>query len=299
LVEGYRKYISAEQRPRGVTEYVRKIGIVLRWLGDGATMADLDRAAVVRWKEERGAQGRAGSTIISDLAVIRSFCVYGIVRELRIDDPTAGLKRPKAADPDPNPLEEHEVLQLMAAIATMPDGLSVQAQRRWQRNRRAIALLLYAGLRISEAASARWGITIKLEANVIQIRNSKNGKDRRIPIVPRLRAILEEVPAEERAWGMPVLPANCASQKGTPTCMSRRTMDHVCGRWIKRLDLPFSLYAHQLRDTFATHLLWNDADLRSIQELLGHAQLITTERYAKVDDRRKRSAMDRFPDFGG
>jgi integrase/recombinase XerC len=84
----------------------------------------------------------------------------------------------------------------------------------------------------------------------------------------------------------------CGHRNGKP--ISYKTVPHIFDRWLKTEGLDIS--AHQLRHTFATQMLWNGADLRTIQRLLGHASLATTERYLAVEMQQKRSAVDLLPD---
>lgn len=287
--------IAIDQRARGAVKYEQTLRAFLRWLGDDAPMAAINRRSVLAYIAERRQAGRAGSTLINDLAVIRSFCAWAIRAGLRTDDATAGIKRPKKALPHPKPIEAHEVRRLMVAIAAVPDGVLPLCQRRWRRDRLAVALMLYAGLRVAEAAALHWR-DVDLAARVLTVPDgaAKGGVGRRVPLVDRLAAMLDEVPPSARGADAPLLPAVCGKRAGQ--ALHYRTMEHICGRWLKRLG--FTLHAHQLRHTFATHLLWHDADLRAIQELLGHKSIATTERYLAVDDRHRRASIEKLPDFG-
>lgn len=289
LIPWWEKSLRAKKRrPRGVDKYVRTMRKIAAALGEGAGQAALTRQAMERYLELL--HDRAGSTLINDLAVVRSFAIWCIGRDLRLDDPTAGIERPRKAQPMPTPLYADEIAQLLARVAREQHGLTDIQAWYWERNRRAVALMLYAGLRSAEVAALEWGRHIKLAAKSIEVRGGKNNKDRLIPIHARLLAVLLEVPPEERAHGQPV----CGTRAGRP--MSYRTMEHLCGRWLRGLGI--SIHAHQLRHSFASHLLWNGADLRTIQTLLGHEQIGTTERYLKVDQRSTRQAMNSLPDFG-
>lgn len=294
-VDDWRDYIAITQRPRGVAKYVGTLGQFLAWLGEDATMDDLTATAVERYAAERCAAGRAGSTVINDLAVIRRFCCWAVRQGLRIDDPTVGLERPRKADPLPDPLDATEVKRLLATVATPPEGLTPVQRRRWTRDALAVAFLVYTGARSAEAAGTFWR-DIDLDARIYTVPAgcAKGGQGRRIPIVPQLAVLLAAVPADARQPDRPLIPIAHGTRAGLVP-IHYRTMEHLCGRWLKQLG--FTLHAHQLRHTFATHLLWNDADLRAIQTLLGHASIATTERYTKVDDRHKRAAMAKLPDF--
>jgi len=158
------------------------------------------------------------------------------------------------------------------------------------------------GLRLSELAALRWS-DVHLRAGVLDVRAeaSKNGTERSVPIPDFLRVELETVPLKHRKGSAPVL--TCVS--GKPITDSG--LSHIFDRWIpERLealaevigeDTALHLYAHRLRHTFASMLVWEDTDLRTVQELLGHKQLETTAHYTKTDPRRKQAAVAKLPDF--
>lgn len=283
----YEAHLQAKKRrPRGIAKYRQTLKKVFAWLGENVGQAALTRAQLEVYTEELAARGRAGSTIINDLAAVKSFSLWAIRMGLRTDDPTAGIERPRKAMPMPTPLYADEIAGLIAAMQPSPGLTDLQAWY-WQRNRRAVALMLYAGLRSAEVAALDWR-QVKIAAKMIEVRGGKNNKDRFLPVHDRLLAVLLAVPLEGRHG--PV----CGARDGLP--VSYRTMEHLCGRWLRSLGVI--VHAHQFRHSFASHMLWEGADLRSIQNLLGHEQLSTTERYTKVDDRLAREAVGRLPDFG-
>lgn len=298
LVPRYEAYlIGDKRREQGRKGYLNGLRRFLGWLGEDATMVDLTREAVARYKEEMG-QTLANQTIIQALAIIRDFSFWAINAGLRADDPTAGIRRPRRKRPDPNPLYLEEVHQLLEAIAVPEEGLKPYQRYAWERNRLAIILFLYTGARLSELAALTWA-HVKLGARIIEIREGKGGVDRSVPMHPQLHEELGAVPLERRKPHIAVV----GHQDGR--LMSSKSFCHIFNRWLmQRLrehmgDEAFRVHAHRLRHSFASHLVWADVDLRTLQELLGHAQLSTTEHYVKVDHKRKRAAVDRLPNFGG
>lgn len=287
LLPRYEIHLKAKKRqPRGRKKYLQTLQKIFAWLGAGVAQAGLTHARMQEYVEHLGELDRAGATIINDLAAVRSFSFWAIAAGLRETDPTAGIERPKKASPMPTPLYEEEIADLILRIQP-GDGLTDKQRWLWMRNRRAVALMLYAGLRSAEAASLTWQ-QIKLHARLLEVRGGKNNKDRLIPIHVRLLAVLLEVEPEDRHG--PV----CPTRHGRP--MSYRTMEHVCGRWLRTLGMY--VHSHQFRHSFASHMLWSGVDLRSIQALMGHEQLSTTERYLKVDQRLVRAAVNKLPDWG-
>jgi site-specific recombinase XerD len=296
-VASYRAYlVGIGRRSGGIDRYVWGLERCFAWLGADATMDDLTRARVLDYLEDLGARDLAGSTRINALATIRDFSLWAIQRELRMDDPTAGIPRPPKREPDPDPLYPDQVALLIRAIR-LPDGLRGPARWQWQRNRRAILLGLYAGLRLSEAANLCWR-HVNLGSAVLTVRGGKNDKDRSVPLHPRLAAELARVPCEERVGDWAV------AGKVDRSNLKDKGLAAMYVRWLDPLlrahgaDFADDFHPHRLRHTFASHLVWQGENLRTVQELLGHAQLATTERYVKVLLDHKRQAIARLPDYG-
>jgi site-specific recombinase XerD len=299
----YEDYLIGEQRrPQGRARYLWTLKRFFASLGNDATHADVNAMSVQRYKEELGKRGCAGSTVINALAAIRDFSVWALFEGYRNDDPTLGIKRPPKRPPKPNPLYPDEVALLMAAIEHDPPPEGTRARWYWQRNRLAVLLFLYTGLRLSELAALRWS-DLHLRAGVLDVRAeaAKNGTERSVPIPDFLRVELEAVPLKHRKGSAPVL--TCVSGKS----ITDSGLSHIFDRWIpERLealaevigeDTALHLYMHRLRHTFASMLVWEDTDLRTVQELLGHKQLETTAHYTKTDPRRKQAAVAKLPDF--
>jgi len=127
---------------------------------------------------------------------------------------------------------------------------------------------------------------IDLDVLTLTVRNAKRGKFRVIPLHDRPVTALKMVPEHE--WRGAV----CGRADGK--VRSYKSLPHIFDRWLKAAGLEIS--AHQLRHTFATRMLWNGANLREIQRLLGHASLATTERYLAMEIEQKRKAVDTLPD---
>jgi integrase/recombinase XerD len=292
---GYEHYLVGEKRStQGQARYLWVLRRFFLWLGDDATMAELSAEAVRRYKEHM-AESCQNSSIINALSAIRDFSIYAIQEGLRSDDPTVGIKRPPKKRPAPDPLYEDELLTLMAALDE-PPVLSGAQRWYWRRNKLAILIFLYAGVRLSELAGLRWE-RVKLTSGIIEIKGdagAKNGKDRLVPLHPVLKAALEAVPLSKRKPHMAVI----GTVRGG--AIKAKSLAHLFDTWLPErlaaLDIETHIHAHRLRHTFASLLVWNDVDLRTVQELLGHAQLGTTEHYVQVKDTQKRAAIARLPD---
>lgn len=285
LVPRYEASLRARgQRPRGVDKYRRTILTFCEWLGPAATMADLDAPIVRRYQELRSLTC-SEATIGNLLTVIRSFCKWAMREGLRTDDPTLLVEWPRRTRSLPRALSRPQLRALEAALDE-PDKIGPVRRWFWRRNRRAVLLMLYAGLRISEVAALRWG-DLDLEAGTLQVLDGKGGKDRMLPIHPRLLTELECVPEAERQADHAV----AGHESGA--CLTHKSMGHVFERWLPARGIDIS--SHQLRHSFATQMLRNGADIRVIQELLGHESLETTQRYLKVWDDQKEAAVRLLP----
>jgi integrase/recombinase XerD len=276
--------VAAKRRPRGIKLYMWLIRRFLRSLPAGATMADLTTASVQRYQETIAPHCTA-STVVSALHGIRAFCAWARRESLRDDDPTAALEWPRVPRARPRRPQDRLVRSVLAACRSVPADLSDGAAWRWQRNTLTVHLCLYAGHRLAEAAAQCWE-DVDLEANELTIRDAKGGHDRVVSIHPVLRALLEQIPADERADEMGVIPA----RRGGPP-ISFKGLERVFERWAPVRDI----HAHQLRHAFATRLHREGIPVRTIQALLGHASLETTQRYLGIDPSDLADAIGALP----
>jgi len=161
----------------------------------------------------------------------------------------------------------------------MPDLVAGDAAQDWIGARdRAVLLLLYgAGLRIAEALSLK-GADAPLQ-NTLQV-TGKGGKQRIVPILPICAEAVEEYRA---ACPYPLAPKEALFRGAKGGALSQGMVQKATARARQMLGLPDTATPHALRHSFATHLLGAGADLRSLQELLGHASLGSTQIYTKVD----------------
>jgi integrase/recombinase XerD len=275
-VEGFLALLAARRAPRTVEAYRRDLRAVVTWLGKPvgrATTEDLER-----YLAELRAQGLAPTTITRRAAALRSFFRHQALLGARADNPAAELDLPRRTRRLPRTLSPAEAERLVeAAAGTQPRDL----------RDRALAELLYgAGLRVSEAVSLERG-GIDLENRLVRCLG-KGDKERVVPIGRQAAEALRRYLAR----GRPFLdrrhrPELFLNAKGGP--LTRAGAFLILRRLAARAGLePERVHPHLLRHSFATHLLENGADLRSVQEMLGHADLSTTELYTHVSDRRRR-----------
>ena len=231
-----------------------------------------------RYLAELRAKGLSPATIARRVAAIRSFFRHQTLLGTRSDNPAAELELPRRRRTLPRTLSPAEAERLVeAASGTSPRAL---------RDRALVELLYGAGLRVSEAVGLDKG-SVDLDSRLVRC-IGKGSKERVVPIgrqaVTALRRYLSR--------GRPYLdkrhrPELFLNAKGGG--LTRAGVFLILRRLAGTAGLePERVHPHLLRHSFATHLLEGGADLRSVQEMLGHADLATTELYTHVSDRRRR-----------
>jgi integrase/recombinase XerD len=275
-VERYLLLLAAQRSPRTVDAYRRDLADLGRFLGapvDGATTASLES-----WVASMRAGGLAGSTIARRIAAVRSYYRHRLLLGARTDNPAAELEAPRRVRKLPRTLSPSESERLIeAANGTTPRAM---------RDRALVELMYGAGLRVSEVVGlARTSVDI--DARIVHV-IGKGDKER---IVPLGRPAAEAV-RRYMALGRPHLdrrhrPDLFLNARGG--ALTRAGAFLILRKLAAKAGLePERVHPHLLRHSFATHLLEGGADLRSVQEMLGHADLSTTERYTHVSDRRRR-----------
>jgi integrase/recombinase XerD len=275
-VESFLALAATRLAPRTVEAYRRDLAhLAVRLDGSPAGATPEQLAAYVA---QLRAEGLAATTIARRIAAVRSFYRHQILLGARTDNPAAELELPKRRRTLPRTLSPGEATRLIeAAAGTTPRSL----------RDRALAELLYgAGLRVSEAVGLERS-AVDLEQRLVRC-VGKGSKERVVPIgreaVDALRRYL--------ARGRPYLdrrhrPELFLNARGGP--LTRAGAFLVLRRLAAAAGLePERVHPHLLRHSFATHLLEGGADLRSVQEMLGHADLATTELYTHVSDVRRR-----------
>ena len=260
--DGVCAYLSFLERHRGEA-------LALAGLGEIST-GDVRAYLAHRRSGERPLSPRSVSQALS---AIRAFHRW-LDRRLGIANPAIALVRgPRLAPGVPRPVSEDQARGLIEDAATDPDREDWEAAR----DEALLTLLWGCGLRISEALSLT-GADAPLAAS-LRI-TGKGGKTRMTPVLPAVRAAVDAYVQSLDIKPLPDEPLFRAVRGGA---YSPRHAQALMQRLRGRLGLPASATPHALRHSFATHLLGAGADLRSIQELLGHASLSTTQRYADVD----------------
>ena len=257
-----RRYIAFLEQHRGEAIGVR-------------SLAEVTAGEVRAWLAHlrQGDKPLSPRSLSQALSAIRTFHRF-LDRRLDAPNPAIALVRgPRVKPGAPRPVTEDQAVGLIAEPALDPD------REDWEvaRDQAVLTLLYGCGLRISEALSLKRSDAPVPETLRI---TGKGSKTRLVPVLPAVReaidAYLAEVP-----FVLEPDEALFRAKRGGP--LSPRHVQATVQNLRGRLGLPASATPHALRHSFATHLLGAGADLRSIQELLGHASLSTTQRYTEVN----------------
>jgi site-specific recombinase XerD len=239
------------------------------------TPEDVTRRMIRRYMSQLSTRGLTRRTVARKVSAVRSFFTDAARRGLVAANPAQGVRQPKRPQPLPKALPAR-------GLADVLDGIVGDAPV--DLRDRAILEVLYAsGLRVSELASLQVGDIG--DADLLRV-DGKGGKTRMVPISKPARQAVADYVARGRPQlaGDQAYSALWVGVRGGP--LSTRGLRRVVQ---KRLGT----FPHALRHSFATHMLEGGADLRSVQELLGHVELATTQIYTSVSRRHLRSTYER------
>lgn len=276
-------WLTSEKRssPHTIAAYGRDLGFFLAFLsdyrGEVLGLADL-KALKTRdfraWLSAEAAEGKAKTSTARALAAVRSFFTWADREGIASNPRLALIRTPKRPHSVPKALAPEETTELLEAAAQDERAPWIVARDS------ALLLLLYgAGLRIGEALGLARGAAPRPGQDALTVLG-KGRKSRVVPLLPVITEALGSYLALCPYDPGPEGPLFLGARGGT---LSPRILQYRMRDLRRALGLPESATPHALRHSFATHLLGGGGDLRSIQELLGHASLSTTQRYTAVD----------------
>jgi site-specific recombinase XerD len=280
--------------------YATAVGTYLTWLSDRGTDWRAPSRTDLRSYLAVLGDGHARTTVAQRLAAIRAFHRWATRNDLAPGDPWGAIATPRLPRRLPRVLEVDQVGRLLAVVdadlagPTAPDPARAAVHMALALRDRALVETAYAaGLRISELASADLG---SLDLRRGEIRVLGKGRKERIGLLGRpareaLAAYLEDgrpVLLERRTGETAPPPDIFLNHAGAP--LGVRGLRYRLDRLRRLAGLPIGVSPHTLRHSFATHLLDGGADLRVVQELLGHANLATTQIYTHVSPGRLQTA---------
>ena len=301
LVEAFLDAIAAERgaAKNTIEAYRRDLHAYVDFLaGRGATPLEAGDVDIRAFQAAGAARGLKAASVARALSAIKQWHKHLFVEGLRVDDPALALEGPRRARPLPKTLGIAEVEKL---IDVAREGLEDPARPPRERLATArmaclIELIYASGLRVSELIALPRSVA-RTKETLITVRG-KGDKDRLAPLseparaaIKRYRALLEEI-APGLASSPWLFPSDSESGHLTRQAFARdlKTAAAAAGIAAARVS------PHVLRHAFASHLLQNGADLRVVQDLLGHADISTTQIYTHVlDERAKAMVRDLHP----
>jgi integrase/recombinase XerC len=285
----FARYLETERRssPHTLAAYLVDLGQYAAYLGELGEAVVPSSPALVRGFLARAAGGAGPTSLARKVSSIRSLYRFLVREGLAAGNPARAVASPRRPKRLPEVLPEEEVAALVEAPA--------RAAPLELRDRAFLELLYASGLRVAELVGLDLP-HLDLAEGLVRVLG-KRSKERIVPFGRSARAALARWLDE----GRPALAAGPdRASAGAAVFLNyrggrlgARSVARRLDRWVLASGLPRHVHPHVLRHCFATHLLGNGADLRGIQELLGHASLSTTQRYTHLDWKRLAEVYDR------
>jgi integrase/recombinase XerC len=215
-------------------------------------------------------QGLGSKSLQRLLSAIRSFYRWQIKEGLADQDPAASVRAPKAARKLPITLDADMVTRLLEIEDDSPLAI---------RDKAIMELFYSSGLRLSELAKLHWQ-QLDFASGLVTV-TGKGNKTRMVPLGSFAAEALLKWRKERASFAGFENPHVFVSNRGTP--ISTRTIQARMKHWARHQGIPQKVYPHLLRHSFASHMLESSGDLRAVQELLGHADISTTQVYTHLD----------------
>lgn len=259
----------------GYLAFCRKCGL--------ASLAQADKDIVMSYLFQLQLQGRSPATIARRLAAVRSFYKYLVGEDILTKDPTADLEFPRPAQKLPRVLSVEEVETLLSQpLISQPAGI---------RDKAMLELLYATGIRVSELVALNLE-HINTDSGFVRC-YGKGAKERIVPVGDVAVRFLREYLARGRSklTKPGVTPALFVNQHGRR--LTRQGFWKIIKKYAAKAKIYKEITPHTFRHSFATHLLENGADLRSVQEMLGHADISTTQIYTHLTKQRMKEVYNR------
>jgi integrase/recombinase XerD len=283
LVREFLAYLQVEKGLSANTlqSYARDIAKLQTWAERHAKQAeDLERKDLREWIARMSRDGLAPSSVSRAVSAARGFYRFLMLDGHIKQHPAEDLDTPQRLSHLPQFLNEQEIDKLLAS----PDISTNEGVR----DRAMIELMYATGLRVSETCALR-SIDVDILAGLL-VCQGKGSKQRRVPIGKSAVHWLQEYQRVRKRLGSETKP-HLFLHRGRP--LTRQTAWAIIKTHAKRAGVP-DISPHTLRHSFATHLLQHGADSRSVQALLGHSDISTTQIYTHITDLHMRKAYDRF-----
>lgn len=289
-IKGFKSYLQLERSLSGnsIDAYQHDIDKLHQYIQyvsftggpDKISLSDLQ--GFIKWINELGMSARSQARVISG---IKAFYKYLLMENILTDDPTTLLDAPKLGRKLPDFLSIDEINQIIGAIdLSKPEG---------ERNKAMLETLYSSGLRVSELVGLRKS-NLHAEVGLLKV-TGKGNKERLVPIGS---VALKAIGIYENAYRnhLEIKPGNddflFLNRRGAK--LSRVMVFTIVKQLVEKAGIKKTISPHTFRHSFATHLIEGGADLRAVQEMLGHESITTTEIYTHLDRDYLRSAIMQF-----
>lgn len=288
--KGFKAYLQLEKSlsDNSVAAYLRDLDKLTQFLqstGNSCTPAQLDLKTLqqfVKWVAELGMTASSQARIISG---IKAFYKYCLLENICTDDPTELLDAPKLKRALPDTLSFAEIEQIINHIdLSKPEGT---------RNKALLEILYSCGLRVSEVVNLKIS-QLYFDVGFIRV-IGKGDKERLVPVGSDAVKFVK-IYLDNTRKHLPVKPGNedvvFLNRRGTR--LSRVMVFYIIKETAAQAGIKKNISPHTFRHSFATHLVEGGADLRAVQEMLGHESITTTEIYTHIDREFLRKTLEQF-----
>ncbi len=271
---GFLDHLAHERRlsPRTLENYRRDLEYFLRWKQQNHDLpwSRIKEAQIRQYLADEHQRGLTGASLQRRLSALRAFYRYLRREGITDTDPTQGVRAPKMRRKLPDTLDVDQLQQLLDQPPTSPLEI---------RDHAMLELLYSCGLRLAELVSLNLHDIDRQDA-MVEV-TGKGAKTRRLPVGRKALEALERWLSIRAKLAKGEEEALFVSQRGDR--ISRRAVQQRLERYARHHGLPAHLHPHLMRHSFASHLLESSGDLRAVQELLGHADIATTQVYTHLD----------------
>jgi integrase/recombinase XerC len=273
-VDNFLVYLKNERglSARTITAYQRDLKLLLQFL----EKEEIDRPEQVTQHHirsfiaQRHRQGLGGKSLQRLLSAVRSLFRWLLREGLAEHNPATPVKAPKSPRHLPATIDADSIGQLLEIPCDTPLAI---------RDKAIMELFYSSGLRLSELAGLRWE-QLDLESGMVTV-TGKGNRTRMVPVGGKAVEALKEWRKNHGQFTTFEQPFVFVSQRGNPIAV--RTIQSRIHYWAKHQGIPQNIHPHLLRHSFASHMLESSGDLRAVQELLGHADISTTQIYTHLD----------------
>jgi len=271
-IEAFFDQLGASLSDATIDAYRRDLARLLAWAGqhERLQVEQIDQNDIRAFAAGEHRRGLSPRSVQRRLSAVRRLFKYLRDQHRLGHDPTRGVRAPKIRRRLPEVLDIDQVL----ALLEIPDDSEIST-----RDRAMLELFYASGLRVSELAGLTWD---RLDFNEGMVRVlGKGRRERMVPVGRHALAALKRWRAVQQTLADGSEPRVFTSLSAKP--LSVRAIQKRVAYWSERQGLDQRVHPHQLRHSFASHILESSGDLRAVQELLGHANLTTTQIYTHLD----------------